>query len=103
MNILIKNVNVLQVENKASILKNMFVGIEKDIIKFINKDIPKDFEYNYEIDGNHKLLMPGMTNAHTHIPMSLLKGLGSDKVLMDWLYNHVFPAEKNLSHNHIYL
>lgn len=103
MNILIKNVNLLQVMPKATILKNMFVGIEKDIIKFISKDIPNDFVYSYEIDGKHKLLMPGMTNAHTHIPMSLLKGVGSDKVLMDWLYNHVFPAEKNLSDDHIYL
>ena len=103
MNILIKNVNVLQVNPKATILKNVFVGIENDIIKFINENLPDDFKYNYEIDGKHKLLMPGMTNAHTHIPMSLLKGLGSDKVLMDWLYNHVFPAEKNLSHNHVYL
>jgi 5-methylthioadenosine/S-adenosylhomocysteine deaminase len=103
MNILIKNVNLLQVRPKATILKNMFVGIEEDIIKFISKDIPNDFVYSYEIDGKHKLLMPGMTNAHTHIPMSLLKGVGSDKVLMDWLYNHVFPAEKNLSDDHIYL
>ena len=103
MNILIKNVNVLQVEPKANILKNVFVGIENDIIKFINKDIPEGFEYNYEINGKDKLLMSGMTNAHTHIPMSLMKGIGSDKVLMDWLYNHVFPAEKNLSDDHIYL
>jgi 5-methylthioadenosine/S-adenosylhomocysteine deaminase len=38
-------------------------------------------------------LMPGFINAHTHSPMSLLKGLADDLPLMDWLQNHIWPAE----------
>ena len=38
-------------------------------------------------------VMPGFINAHTHSPMSLLKGLADDLPLIDWLQNHIWPAE----------
>ncbi len=38
-------------------------------------------------------LLPGLVNAHTHAAMSLLKGLADDLPLMDWLQNHIWPAE----------
>jgi len=42
--------------------------------------------------GNH-VLMPGLINAHTHAAMSLLRGIADDLPLMDWLQNHIWPAE----------
>lgn len=38
-------------------------------------------------------LMPGLINAHTHTAMSLMRGLADDLALMDWLENHIWPAE----------
>ncbi|MEQ1438161.1 TRZ/ATZ family hydrolase [Fontimonas sp. SYSU GA230001] len=38
-------------------------------------------------------LMPGLVNAHTHAAMSLLRGVADDLPLMDWLQNHIWPAE----------
>src|SRR5689334_20845859 len=38
-------------------------------------------------------LMPGLVNIHTHAAMSLLRGLADDLPLMDWLQNHIWPAE----------
>jgi 5-methylthioadenosine/S-adenosylhomocysteine deaminase len=38
-------------------------------------------------------LMPGMINTHTHASMSLFRGLADDLPLMDWLNNHIWPAE----------
>jgi 5-methylthioadenosine/S-adenosylhomocysteine deaminase len=38
-------------------------------------------------------LLPGLVNAHTHAAMALLKGLADDLPLMDWLQNHIWPAE----------
>ncbi len=40
-----------------------------------------------------KLLMPGLVNAHTHAAMSLLRGLADDLPLMQWLQDHIWPAE----------
>lgn len=42
--------------------------------------------------GSH-LLIPGLINAHTHAPMNLLRGIADDLPLMDWLQNHIWPAE----------
>jgi 5-methylthioadenosine/S-adenosylhomocysteine deaminase len=38
-------------------------------------------------------VLPGLINAHTHAPMVLFRGLADDLELMDWLENHIFPAE----------
>ena len=38
-------------------------------------------------------LMPGLINVHTHAAMSLLRGIADDLPLMDWLQNHIWPAE----------
>ena len=39
-------------------------------------------------------LIPGLVNAHTHSPMNLLKGLADDRPLMEWLQEHIWPAEQ---------
>jgi 5-methylthioadenosine/S-adenosylhomocysteine deaminase len=41
-------------------------------------------------------LLPGFVNAHTHAAMTLLRGAGSDLPLMQWLQEHVWPAEGRL-------
>jgi 5-methylthioadenosine/S-adenosylhomocysteine deaminase len=41
----------------------------------------------------HHLLIPGLVNLHTHAAMTLLRGLADDRSLMDWLRNHIWPAE----------
>ena len=41
-------------------------------------------------------LIPGLVNAHTHAGMSLLRGVGSDRPLMDWLKRYIWPAEGRL-------
>ena len=38
-------------------------------------------------------MIPGLINAHTHAAMSLFRGLADDIPLMDWLNNHIWPAE----------
>lgn len=45
----------------------------------------------YDLQG--RVLMPGLINCHTHLPMSLFRGLADDRELMDWLNNYIFPAE----------
>lgn len=40
-----------------------------------------------------QVVMPGLINAHTHAAMSLLRGIADDLPLMDWLQNHIWPAE----------
>src|SRR5688572_9204332 len=39
------------------------------------------------------VLMPGLINMHSHAAMSLLRGLADDMPLMQWLQEHIWPAE----------
>jgi len=54
------------------------------------------------IDGRGKLLMPGFYNAHTHLPMTLMRGYGESMHLMDWLENKIFPFEDKLNGDDCY-
>ena len=44
-----------------------------------------------ELPGH--VLVPGLINLHTHAAMTLMRGLADDRALMDWLNNHIWPAE----------
>lgn len=43
------------------------------------------------------LLMPGLVNAHTHVAMTIFRGLADDLPLMDWLNKEIFPRERRLT------
>lgn len=45
------------------------------------------------IDLSSHAILPGFVNAHTHSPMTLFRGLADDLPLMEWLNNHIWPAE----------
>ncbi|MEJ2114493.1 MAG: TRZ/ATZ family hydrolase [Gammaproteobacteria bacterium] len=46
------------------------------------------------LDYNCHIIIPGLINAHTHAAMSLFRGLANDLHLMEWLENHIWPAEQ---------
>jgi 5-methylthioadenosine/S-adenosylhomocysteine deaminase len=51
-----------------------------------------------KIDAHRRLVLPGFINGHTHVPMTLFRGLHDDVTLNDWLYKYIFPAEaKNVN------
>jgi 5-methylthioadenosine/S-adenosylhomocysteine deaminase len=47
------------------------------------------------IDLPGRILLPGLVNSHTHASMSLLRGIADDLPLMQWLGEHIWPAEAN--------
>ncbi len=55
-----------------------------------NKSLPAAKE---SIDAAGGLIMPGLVNTHTHLPMTLFRGLADDLALDIWLNKHIFPAE----------
>ena len=48
------------------------------------------------IDATGMVLMPGLINCHTHLPMYLLRGYADDLNLQDWLQHYIFPREDRL-------
>lgn len=67
---------------------------EERILDILPSDKARQsYNARVEIDYSHHALMPGLINAHTHAAMSLFRGLADDTALMDWLQNHIWPAE----------
>ncbi|MFN2499843.1 MAG: amidohydrolase [Pyrinomonadaceae bacterium] len=61
-------------------------------------DISKSYSAPQTINAAGNLIIPGLINGHTHIPMTLFRGLADDLDLQDWLTKYIFPAEaKNVS------
>ncbi|SHE56403.1 5-methylthioadenosine/S-adenosylhomocysteine deaminase [Desulfacinum infernum DSM 9756] len=54
------------------------------------------------LDAGGSVVLPGLVNAHTHAAMTLFRGLADDLPLMDWLHNHIFPAEEKLTEDWVY-
>jgi 5-methylthioadenosine/S-adenosylhomocysteine deaminase len=60
--------------------------------------IEKQYTAKSRIDEPGGILAPGLINAHTHAPMSLLRGIADDVNLQEWLEKYIFPAEaKNVT------
>jgi 5-methylthioadenosine/S-adenosylhomocysteine deaminase len=54
------------------------------------------------VDGEGKLLIPGLVNAHTHLAMTLFRGLADDLPLQAWLEEKIWPAERKLTPDDVY-
>ncbi len=48
--------------------------------------------FDQVIDAAGKVLMPGLVNAHTHVPMTLMRGYGDGNNLQSWLTKFIFPV-----------
>lgn len=51
------------------------------------------YQADEELHLDHHILIPGLINTHTHAAMTLFRGLADDLPLMDWLNQHIWPAE----------
>jgi 5-methylthioadenosine/S-adenosylhomocysteine deaminase len=58
------------------------------------KEILAEYSSDEIIDCDGKVLMPGLVNAHTHVPMNLLRGLADDLRLDVWLMGYMMPVER---------
>ncbi|HYH09735.1 MAG TPA: amidohydrolase [Thermoanaerobaculia bacterium] len=58
-----------------------------------SSDVDRKYNAKTVIKAGGHAIVPGFVNAHTHVPMTLFRGIADDRDLMDWLTNFMFPAE----------
>ena len=98
--ILIKNALILNPENDISGKKDLL--IKNDLIDEIADDISPD-NADKVIDATDKILLPGLVNTHTHLSMTLFRGLADDLSLDEWLNDNIWPIEANLNGYYCYI
>ncbi len=96
---LFKNISFL--DESFKIQENQFVGVKEDKIAYTGSEKPQE-NYGEEYDGRNKLLLPGFYNAHSHSPMTLMRGYGENLSLADWLNTKIFPFEDKLNSQDVY-
>lgn len=96
MKILFKNADILVKEDNFKVISNAYLAVDGDKISYVGTEKPMG-EFDEIKDMNGKILMPGLINCHNHCPMVLLRGIGSDLPLQQWLFDTVFPIEDKLT------
>ena len=91
---LFENISVLT--DAFTVLSRQYVGVQGDTIAYIGAEKPVG-DWGERYNGSGKLLMPGLVNAHSHAPMTLLRGYGENLSLQRWLSERIFPFEDKLS------
>jgi 5-methylthioadenosine/S-adenosylhomocysteine deaminase len=86
---------IIPVEPHDTVLEHHTVAVHEGRILEL---LPSaEAEVKYRAEALHRLdahaLIPGLVNAHTHAAMSLFRGLADDLPLMEWLQDHIWPAE----------
>jgi 5-methylthioadenosine/S-adenosylhomocysteine deaminase len=98
--ILIKNALILNPNNFEE--KRQSVLIKDDLISEIADEIDES-NADKIIDASGKILLPGFVNTHTHLSMTLFRGLADDLSLDSWLNDHIWPMEANLNGDYCYI
>lgn len=90
------NAFVLTMDEAMNQYERGAVAVDGDSIVAVGlaDDIESEFSATETIDCQGKVLMPGLINAHTHIPMTLLRGIADDLRLDVWLQGYMFPVER---------
>lgn len=92
IDLLIKN-GLLLTYDQNPVVGNLAID-EGKIIALGQNEIISKFTPRKVLDASNKIVMPGFVNTHIHSAMSYFKGMSDDLPLMDWLGNHIWPAEK---------
>lgn len=72
--------------------RGAYVAVEEDKITFVGTQRPAG-TFDREINGENNVLLPGFVNAHSHVPMTAMRGYGDGHNLQDWLNDYIFPVE----------
>lgn len=96
---IICNACILTMNDGMEIIKSGYLRIKEGVITSIGKmeELVGMPEEGVEVtDAGGMMVMPGLVNTHTHVPMTMLRGYADDLPLHKWLTEYIFPAEARL-------
>lgn len=100
VDLLISGGTIVTMDDNRLIIEDGAIAVNGDTISAIGfrTDLESKYAATQTIDARGKLVLPGFINGHTHVPMTLFRGLHDDVTLDDWLRKYIFPAEaKNVT------
>jgi len=100
VDLLVTGGTVVTMNEGRTILDDGALAIKGDSIVAVGSraEIEAKYSASDTLNASGKLVLPGFINGHTHVPMTLFRGVHDDVTLDDWLRKYIFPAEaKNVT------
>ena len=100
VDLLVLNGTLVTMDKDHRVIQDAGIAVERGRIVAVgsSQEIVATYSAPERIDASGKIIIPGLINGHTHIPMTLFRGLADDLDLQDWLTKYIFPAEaKNVN------
>ncbi len=96
VDVLLFNAHILTMDEDMRQYPDGAIAIKGDSIVAVgpSADLRREYQAAESIDCGSKVLLPGLINAHTHVPMTLLRGLADDLRLDVWLMGYMMPVER---------
>src|SRR6202158_5134119 len=102
--LLVTGATVVTMDADRRMIEDGAVAVKGDAIVALGPrlEIERKYAGTQVINARGKLMLPGFINGHTHVPMTLLRGLKDDVTLEEWLTKSIFPAEaKNVTEDFV--
>src|SRR5215831_17278109 len=95
VDLIIRGGTVVTMDPSHRVINDGAVAITKGRIEAVGTTVEIDGAYTSPeiINASGKVVIPGLINGHTHVPMTLFRGIADDLDLQEWLTKYIFPAE----------
>jgi 5-methylthioadenosine/S-adenosylhomocysteine deaminase len=100
VDLLVLNGTLVTMDKDRRVIPDAGIAVERGRVVAVgsSRDIVRMYTAPERVDATGKIIIPGLINGHTHIPMTLFRGLADDLDLQEWLTKYIFPAEaKNVT------
>ncbi len=96
VDVLLFNAHILTMDEELRQYQSGAIAVNGDSIVAVGSeaDVRREYQGRESINCGGKVLLPGLVNAHTHVPMTLLRGLADDLRLDVWLMGYMMPVER---------
>lgn len=104
VDLIIRGGTVVTMDGSRRVIENGGVAVKSGRIVAVSdtSDIDKKYAAREVINATGKVVIPGLINGHTHVPMTLFRGIADDLDLQEWLTKYIFPAEaKNVTEDFV--
>src|SRR2546426_12188570 len=100
VDLIVSGGTVVTMDGARRVIENGAIAIKAGRIEAIGRasEIGQKYAAREVVNATGKVVVPGLINGHTHVPMTLFRGLADDLDLQEWLTKYIFPAEaKNVT------
>jgi 5-methylthioadenosine/S-adenosylhomocysteine deaminase len=104
VDLIVSGGTVVTMDKERRVIEDGAVAVDHGRIVAVGKrgEVLGRYDARETVDATGRAVIPGLINGHTHVPMTLFRGIADDLDLNEWLTKYIFPAEaKNVNEDFV--